>query len=43
MPAKQRIEYWQTVISKSDSLGQAFKHMCDNQQVVEHIKPIEFS
>ena len=43
MPAAQRIEYWQTVISKSDSLGQAFKDMYDNQKIVEHIKPIEFA
>ena len=43
MPAAQRIKYWQTVISQSDSLGQAFKDMCDNQKVVDYIKPIEFA
>ena len=43
MPAEQRIEYWKTVISQSDSLGQAFKNMYDNQQIIDHIKPIEFA
>lgn len=42
MPSKQRIEYWQTVISQSDRLGQAFKDLYDNQNLVEQIKPIEF-
>lgn len=42
MPAKQRIEYWQTVISQSDRLGQAFKDLYDNQNLVEQIKPIAF-
>ena len=43
MPVEQRIKYWQTVISQSDKLGEAFKTMCDNQQIVELIKPIEFA
>jgi hypothetical protein len=43
MPAAQRIEYWQTVISQSDKLGQAFKDMYNNQKIVEYIKPIEFA
>ena len=43
MPAEQRIRYWQTVISQSDSLGTAFKDMLNNQQIVEYIKPIEFA
>jgi hypothetical protein len=43
MPAKQRIEYWQTVISQSDDLGIAFKGMYDNQSIIDHIKPIEFA
>lgn len=43
MPAQQRIAYWQNVISQSDQLGQAFKDMCDNQQIIEQIKPIEFA
>ena len=38
MPAQQRIAYWQNVISQSDQLGQAFKDMCDNQQIIEQIK-----
>jgi hypothetical protein len=42
MPAEQRIKYWQTVISQSDRLGEALKEMYENQQIVEHIKPIEF-
>lgn len=42
MPAEQRIEYWQAVISQSDRLGEALKDMYDNQKIVEHIKPIEF-
>lgn len=42
MSSSQRIEYWQTVISKSDILGQAFKDMCDNHKIAEYIKPIEF-
>jgi len=40
MPAEQRIKYWQTVLSHSDKLGQAFKHMYDNQNIIENIKPI---
>jgi hypothetical protein len=43
MPASQRIEYWQSVISQSDKLGQAFKDMYDNQKIVKYIKPIEFA
>jgi hypothetical protein len=43
MPAKQRIEYWQTVIAKSDTLGQEFRDMYNSQRIVEHIKPIEFA
>lgn len=43
MPAEQRIQYWQTVISQSDKLGEAFNNMCVNQQIVERIKPIEFA
>jgi hypothetical protein len=43
MPAAQRIEYWQAVILQSNSLGQAFKDMYNNQKIVEHIKPIEFA
>lgn len=43
MPAVQRIKYWQTVISKSDSLGLAFKDMCVNQKIIDNIKPIEFT
>jgi hypothetical protein len=42
MPAEQRIKYWQTVISQSDELGQAFKDMYESQQIVERIKPMEF-
>lgn len=42
MPAKQRIKYWQTVISQSDRLGQAFKDLYDKQNLVEQIKPIAF-
>jgi hypothetical protein len=42
MPAEQRIKYWQSVISQSDALGQAFRDMCDNQNVAKYIKPIEF-
>jgi hypothetical protein len=43
MPAAQRIEYWQAVISQSDQLGMAFKAMQADQNIVEHIKPIEFT
>lgn len=43
MPAEQRIKYWQTVISQSDELGQAFKELCDNENIVSYIKPIEFA
>ncbi|MCF2946747.1 patatin-like phospholipase family protein [Paraglaciecola aquimarina] len=42
MPAEQRINYWQAVISQSDQLGQTFKDLFDKQQVVQQIKPIEF-
>lgn len=42
MPAEQRINYWQQVISQSDQLGQAFKDMCDKGNVLKNIKPIEF-
>ena len=42
MSSAQRIEYWQTVIAQSDILGEAFKDMCDNQKIVDYIKPIEF-
>ncbi|MEP1445126.1 MAG: patatin-like phospholipase family protein [Paraglaciecola sp.] len=43
MPAAQRIEYWQRVISESDKLGQAFKDMYENQKIIEKIKPIAFT
>ena len=43
MPAAQRIKYWQTVISKSDVLGQAFRDMFNNQKIVEYVKPIDFN
>lgn len=43
MPAAQRIEYWQTVIKQGDILGQEFKNMLDSQNILEHIRPIEFA
>lgn len=42
MPAEQRIAYWQSVISKSNVLGETFQDMLDNDQVIEHIKPLSF-
>ena len=43
MPASKRIEYWQTVITQSDRLGQAFKDMHENKKIEGIIKPIEFT
>jgi hypothetical protein len=43
MPADQRIQYWQTVIAKSDQLGEAFQEMCIKKTLTDFIKPIEFA
>lgn len=40
MPAEQRIKYWQTVLSESDRLGEAFMQLLDKQDIVKEIKPI---
>ncbi|MGS2721529.1 patatin-like phospholipase family protein [Paraglaciecola aestuariivivens] len=42
MPAEQRIEYWQAVIKQSDQLADSLKTMYQNQQIVQHIKPLPF-
>ena len=42
MPAEQRIPYWQSVISQSDALGEAFQALADKQDIVDFVKPITF-
>jgi hypothetical protein len=42
MPAQQRIKYWQTVLSESDRLGEAFMQLLENPDMVKDIKPIVF-
>lgn len=42
MPAGQRIEYWQTVLSESDRLGEALRNMIEDQSIVDKVKPLPF-
>ncbi|MDN4501361.1 patatin-like phospholipase family protein [Alteromonadaceae bacterium BrNp21-10] len=43
MPAKQRIAYWQQVLSESDRLGEAFIQLLQNDNIVKQVKPITFN
>ena len=42
LDAEQRIRYWQTVISESDRLGEAFSTMLEQGTITEHVKPLAF-
>jgi hypothetical protein len=42
MPAPQRIKYWQTVLSESDKLGDAFRKLVEKRDIADQIKPIGF-
>lgn len=42
MSAEQRIPYWQTVLSESDRLGEAFMQLSQQENMLDTIKPIEF-
>lgn len=42
MDAKTRIQYWQTVLSETDRLGDAFMSMLEKQTLVEQVKPLAF-
>ena len=42
MPTEQRIEYWQTVINRSDELGEAFATLTQDLDVANKVKPIGF-
>jgi len=43
MPADQRIAYWQTVIDKSQKMGDEFLKLIDSGEIVSRIKPIQLS
>lgn len=40
MPAEQRIPYWQTVISESNRLGEAFMSMQSDPDIAAKVKPL---
>jgi hypothetical protein len=42
MPAEQRIPYWQSVISQSDALGEAFNELVEMKDIANIVKPITF-
>ncbi len=42
MDAQTRIQYWQTVIQRSDELGQAFREFVDHSDPISQIKPMAF-
>lgn len=42
MTAEQRIPYWQTVISQSDALGEAFHELAETRDIANIVKPITF-
>jgi hypothetical protein len=42
MPAEQRIMYWQTVLSESDRLGEAFMQLLEKRDIINQITPIAF-
>lgn len=42
MEAQQRIQYWQTVISESDRLGDYFMSLVETGDVEENIQPLRF-
>lgn len=42
MPTEQRIAYWQTVINRSDELGEAFATLTQDPDVANKVKPIGF-
>ena len=43
MDADQRIQYWQTVLSETDRLGQAFLAMVQDENIGQKVKPIDFT
>ncbi|MCC2615989.1 patatin-like phospholipase family protein [Aestuariibacter halophilus] len=42
LDADTRIRYWQTVLSESDRLGEAFMQAVHNDEVVSRLKPLPF-
>ncbi|GAA0859406.1 patatin-like phospholipase family protein [Aliiglaciecola litoralis] len=42
MEASQRIDYWQTVIKRSDELGEAFLSLTQDKDIAQKIKPFAF-
>ena len=42
MPAGQRITYWQTVLSETNRLGDAFADMLQRGSIVDAVKPLQF-
>ncbi|GGF70761.1 patatin-like phospholipase family protein [Alteromonas lipolytica] len=42
LDAKTRIQYWQTVISESDRLGESFTQLYQNGRIMDVIQPLPF-
>lgn len=42
MPTADRIAYWQTVLTETDRLGDAFQSMLNSGTLVDQIKPLTF-
>lgn len=43
MPATQRIQYWQKVLSESDRLGEAFMQLTQTADIASMVQPITFT